>query len=190
MSLKAATESYIMNHGTTGDKLRMKSSGPRLDLRHFCEIDPACQRVLRKTYGEEVCVFENVLHQIKGHCKTNGKISFNETMACATHRRKCSVSNEPSDPRKHEVECAGPICTLWSNRGKREGTMGEDFRVHDAWMHFMEIKSYPITIFENVPQYALDIAKKMPYQGNPSCYVRRPSLGPRGEPRPTYGGHH
>ena len=69
LSLQAAAQRYA------------SGSGARVDITSACEINKACQDVLKKTYSDEQCIFPDIT-------KVNMKKKF---CFCVRHQRQCEL---------------------------------------------------------------------------------------------------
>jgi site-specific DNA-cytosine methylase len=116
-------------------------SGIGLDNR------PECRKVLKHNYGDR-CIFGDVQDFVASG-QTLDKIKFKTCCHCYTHNQDC-----PLAPSRQEgvasVTVAGPPCTPWSKRGKRQGNKDPQAHTHIIWAKYFLENKIDLVVFECV----------------------------------------
>jgi len=118
-----------------------------------------CRKVLLQNLPGR-CVFKDILDFVeKGKNMKTWKLR--SQCSCALHENDCDLMPSDAASGCAKVMIAGPPCTPWSKRGKRQGNNDPQAQTHLIWASFVLREKFDIVIFECVydPEVLQNVTK-------------------------------
>ncbi|CAK9088347.1 unnamed protein product [Durusdinium trenchii] len=116
--------------------------GCGVTITSACEIDRACQKVLKATFDDDQCIFPDIRQM-----NTKNKYCF-----CSRHNQMCELQPDP------DKDC--PVCVDYSLMGRRLQETGPSHEVHVSYYANMRNSKNSVLIIENVTEYKEALVKR------------------------------
>lgn len=120
-----------------------------ISMGKAADLNKDCRKVLCTNYVGR-CVFGDVRGFVKSG-KTLNSMTLQSECYCYTHSKDCPLDvSEVTKTGRVNVMVAGPPCTPWSKRGKRQGNKDPQAHTHLIWAKYVLEQKFDIVVFECV----------------------------------------